>query len=106
MNASSKLRVVTDYDKLPESILEQIKLTYPRGYSDYLISFLNKEGKSINGLRFETDEKIYLIRMTETQAENIISDDDDYDDDGNLLDEVKEEYEEKYPDVDFENNLD
>lgn len=93
-----KLRVVTDYEKLKEEVKEQIKLEYPHGYSQHLIFFKNREGKNIKGLRFETDEKIILIRMTEIQAEKIIEDDDDYDDDGVLIEDVKEDYVDKYSD--------
>lgn len=101
MSTTSKPRVVTDYEKLSDTIKEQIKLAYPEGYVGHLITFQNREGQSIKGLRFETDEKIYLIRMTIVQAEAIIEDDEDYDEQGNLIDEVKEEYEEKYSDVDY-----
>lgn len=96
METSQKPRVVTDYEKLSDSIIEQIKLEYPYGFSDDLITFPDKEGKMIRGLRFESDEKIYLIRMTTSQAEDIISEDDDFDDDGILLIEIREEYEEKH----------
>ena len=100
MNPTDKLRVVTDYEKLPENLIEQIKLEYPWGFSKHLITFKNKEGKMIKGLRFETDERIYLLRMTVAEAENIIEEDDDYDEDGNLIDEVKEAYEDKHSDED------
>jgi hypothetical protein len=102
MNPNDKPRVVRDFEQLPENIQEQVKLTYPYGYADELISFSNKEGKRISGLRFETDEKIYLIRMTEEQAEILVDEDEDFDDEGNLLKDVKDEYEEKYSDNDFD----
>ena len=92
----NKPRVVKDYDKLDESILEQIKLNYPRGFEKNLIRFKNAVGKFVSALPFETEEKYYLVRMTPAEAQEIIYEDDDYDEDGNLLDDVKEEYEEKY----------
>jgi hypothetical protein len=100
MEASQKPRVVTDYEKLNDSLVEQIKLYYPYGFSEDLISFPDKEGKMIKGLRFESDEKIYLIRMTVSEAEEIIEEDDDYDDEGNLLDDIREEYEDKHGEED------
>ena len=100
MEDKNKLRVITDYEKLTEAIQEQIKLEYPYGFDQHLISFMNREGKKIKGLRFETEEKIYLIRMTIVEAQIIIEEDDDFDDDGNLIDEVKEEYEDKYINLD------
>ncbi|MFT4735893.1 MAG: hypothetical protein ACI9DJ_002062 [Algoriphagus sp.] len=98
---TSKPRVVKDYDKLEPEIREQIKLTYPFGFADYLIRFTNQQKKYISALPFETDEKYYLIRMTSERAEEIIEDDEDYDDDGNLKDDVREEYEEKFDDLDY-----
>lgn len=100
MENQQKPRVITDYEKLDNALIEQIKLEYPYGYSQNLISFTNREGNQIKGLRFETDEKIYLIRMSFGQAEKIISDDDDYDIDGNLIESIKDEYEDKHGDSD------
>lgn len=96
----NKIRVTQVYDKLSEEIKEQIKLAYPYGFSHKLIVYKNRENKLVKGLRFETDEKIYLIRMTIVEAEKIIEFDDDFDDDGNLKNEIKEGYEEKYTDPD------
>jgi hypothetical protein len=41
----SKPRVVKDYEKLETVIQEQIKLTYPYGFSEYLVSYVDREGK-------------------------------------------------------------
>lgn len=96
MNASAKIRVIKDYDALDEAVQEQVKLAYPRGFSKHLIEFVNREGKRVKALRFETDEKIYLVRMTIAEAKEIIEQDDDFDDDGLLRDDVRSEYEDKY----------
>ncbi len=100
MSELQKPRLITDYEKLSEAIVEQIKLEYPFGFSQNLISFTNAQGKSVKGLRFETDEKIYLIRMTEAEAVTIVDEDDDFDDEGNLKEEIKDEYEDKYSEFD------
>ncbi len=97
----SKPRIIKDYDKLDPAIQEQIKLVYPAGFSDSLIYYFDKDGKKVSALPFETDDKYYLIRMTLSEAERIIEDDDDYDDDGFLKDHVREEYEDKYPEAEF-----
>ncbi len=99
--SQNKPRVIKDYDKLDASIQEQIKLVYPAGFSDHLIYYFDKDGKNVSALPFETEDKYYLIRMTLSEAERIIEDDDDYDDDGFLKDHVREEYEDKYPDMEF-----
>jgi hypothetical protein len=96
----SKPRVIKSYEKLDDVILEQIKLFYPEGFSKNLIRFTDVNGRLTSALPFETEEKHYLIRMTKTEALEIIDDDDDYDDDGNLLDDVRDEYADKYEDDD------
>jgi len=98
---NTKPRVVKDYEKLDDHIQEQIKLTYPYGFSENLVSYIDKEGKKRTALPFETEDKYFLVRMTEDEAVAIIDDDDDFDSDGMLKDEIKEEYEDKYTDLDL-----
>ena len=97
---SSKPRVVKDYDKLDESVLEQIKLAYPHGFKLNLIDFKNARGDTVSALPFETDDRYYLVRMTVKQATRIIAEDDDYDEDGRLKAKVRRSYEAKYDDDD------
>jgi hypothetical protein len=94
-----KPKIVKDYEKLDQAIQEQIKLNYPNGFKNSLIQFYNKDGKLVSALPFETDEKYYLVRMTVSEAQQIIEDDDDYDDDGILKENVREEYEDKYEEM-------
>jgi hypothetical protein len=96
-----KPRVIKDFEKLEEHLQEQIKLVYPYGFHESLIHFYNKEGKKVTALPFETDEKYYMIRMTVAEAKAIIEDDSDFDDDGNLKEEIKDDYENKYSDVEY-----
>lgn len=98
--SNGKPRVVKDYEKLSEDIQQQIKLAYPEGFSHHLISFTNKEGAKVSALPFETDETYYLVRMTKQEATALIEDDDDYDDDGYLREEIRLDYEEKHMDID------
>lgn len=105
----SKPRVIKDYEKLPDDIIEQIKLAYPAGFVDHLITITNMDGKLIKALPFEAEDKHYLIRMTVSEAESLIEDDDDYDDEGNLKPKVKRVFEEKYDEdddsLDFEEEI-
>ncbi|CAH1000169.1 hypothetical protein LEM8419_01316 [Neolewinella maritima] len=94
----SKPRVIKNYDKLDDELLEQIKLNYPNGFDRNLIRFTDVNGRMASALPFETEEKYYLIRMTKTEALLIIEEDDDYDDDGVLTDEAREGYEDKFDD--------
>ena len=101
----SKPRVIKNYENLTEEVQEQIKLVYPRGFTKHLLTFKNKEGQIQKGLPFETEDFYFLIRMNEEKAEAIIAEDDDYNDNGVLKSKVKEEYEDKYEDEDFLNEL-
>jgi len=98
---SNKPRVVKDYEKLDPEIQEQIKLTYPYGFAKHLIQYKNADGKFVSALPLETDDRYYLVRMTLIEAKQIVEDDDDYDESGELKESVKEEYEEKYGDLDY-----
>lgn len=99
--STDKLRVITDFEKLSTELQEQVKLVYPEGYSQHLITFQNQNNQTVSALRFETDEKIYLIRMSVKVAKALISDDPDFDDDGILTDRTKSEYENKHSEVDY-----
>ncbi|MDX1685392.1 MAG: hypothetical protein R3275_09155, partial [Saprospiraceae bacterium] len=44
------------------------------------------------------EDHYYMVRMSVTEAKQIIEKDDDYDDDGILRDDIQSEYEEKYDD--------
>lgn len=92
---NTKPRVVKDYEKLSEEVLAQIKLEYPLGFEKQLITFKNKDGKFVSALPFETEDRYYLIRMTANQAQEIVEEDDDYDDEGNLTEDAKERLEEE-----------
>lgn len=96
----SKPRVIKDYEKLTEEMLEQIKLVYPHGFRRHLVEFVGIDGIKKKGLPFETEEKYYLIRMTEEKAITVIANDDDYDVSGSLKVNVRERLEDKYDDED------
>jgi hypothetical protein len=102
----NKPRILKDYEKLPEDIKEQIKLAYPEGYTQNLVTYTDREGKLVSALPFEAEECYYLVKMTKTEAMQIVEDDGDFDDDGILKDEVKETYEEKYSEFDDDDDID
>ncbi|MRT93944.1 hypothetical protein [Ancylomarina sp. 16SWW S1-10-2] len=101
MTQNSKPKVIQSYEKLSQETREQLKLYYPDGYVDYLIEFPNSKGEIVSALPFETDEKVYMVRMSIRKAQALIDDDSDYDEDGMLLQSKREKYEDKYSDADY-----
>lgn len=98
--APDKPKIIKDYNKLDKKLQEQIKLIYSDGFADHLIHFFDKNGIKVTALPFETEDRYYMLRMTENEAIQIVDEDDDYDDDGFLKNEVKQDYEDKYSDLD------
>lgn len=86
--ALAKKRVVKDYDALSEDITRLVKQKYPSGYADHLVTYNDKDGKKVSALPFETDDTYYLIRMTILEAKRIVKDDEDFDDDGQLKEDL------------------
>ncbi|MFA8437072.1 MAG: hypothetical protein ACEPOZ_21405 [Marinifilaceae bacterium] len=104
MKTINKPRLIQDYEKLSKEIQEQIKLYYPEGYEEYLIEFKNTKGEQVSALPFETEDKVYMVRMSVRKAQQLVEDDSDFDDEGNLLDSRKEKYEERYSNLDYLTN--
>ena len=98
---ANKLRVIQDFEKVSTEIQEQIKLVYPEGFSQHLVTFQNKNNETVFALPFETDDKIYMIRMSFNKAEQLIEEDTDYDDDNILKDDIREKYEDEHADVEY-----
>jgi DNA-directed RNA polymerase subunit delta len=86
----AKKRVVKDYHALPEDIIRLVKNKYPSGYAESLVSYNDKEGKKVSALPFETDDTYYLIRMTVLEAKRIVKEDEDFDDDGHLKEDLSD----------------
>ncbi|HMX39027.1 MAG TPA: hypothetical protein PK971_12880 [Saprospiraceae bacterium] len=80
----AKKRVVKDYDALTEDIIRLVKIKYPSGYADHLVSYTDKTGKKVSALPFETEDTYYLIRMTVLEAKRLVKEDEDYDEEGQL----------------------
>mgnify|MGYP006988854308 CR=1 FL=1 len=81
MSNTNKPRIIKDFDKLSDDMQEQVKAMYPDGFSAYLISFTNREGQLCSGIPFETEDRMYLLRINNEDTGNV--DDDDFFDDKN-----------------------
>ena len=106
MDRITKPRVVKDYDKLPVDTQTQIKIQYPFGFADHLVTYTNAKGEIVSALPFEAEEFYYLVRMTREEAYEIIENDDDYDDDGTLREDFVMEGIEGDEDVDEMEDVD
>lgn len=80
----SKKRIVKDFEALPDELIARIKMEYPYGFAQHLLSYTNKDGNKVSALPFETEDVYYLIRMTVQEAHQIIEEDEDYDEGGTL----------------------
>jgi hypothetical protein len=98
---SSKPKIIKDYNKLSDELKNQIKLVYPQGYSQHLIDFVNNTGYRISALPFETDDKMYLIKMSTKKAIQIVENDPDFDNHSRLLDNVMQKYIKEYGDLEY-----
>ena len=104
----TKPRVVKDFDKLDQAIQQKVKLAFPYGFTEDLTHYQDKEGNRVSALPFETEDRYYLIRMTVSQALKIVEEDTDYDEDGELKEEIKSDYSEKFAaaEMDDDSNYD
>lgn len=98
----AKKRIVLDYEKLDVETINGIKIKYPNGYKDHLVTFTNAQGRYVSALPFEAEEIYYLVRMTEMEAMQIIREDDDFGRDGKLLDSFTGEIEIEPEEIELE----
>ena len=83
-------RVIVDYKKLNEDILDLLVDKFPRGYSDSdIISFRNLKNELIEAVEVRDEETIYLVKVgvhlgnaMENHEDLLDDDDDDNNDDG------------------------
>ncbi len=100
MAATNKPKVIKDYDKLPKEVKDLIKATYPQGFVEHLIQYPNKDGMLVSALPFETEDKIYLVRISTEEVKIVY---DDFDDDVMKDDDIDVE---KIDDIVGETNSD
>ncbi len=99
-----KKHVVKDFEKLDPIMQKQVKLLNPDGFHNNLITYKDKQGRKVSALPFETNDIYYLLRMTLSEAKTIMIEDDDYDDTGELKEEIKVEYAEKFGEIKYTDN--
>ncbi len=70
-----KLKVVMDYSKLTPELLELFSETYPHGIVGKTIRFPNSKGEIVTAVRLETEERIYLVKLS-AKAKEILTEGD------------------------------
>ena len=97
----TKPKVIKDFDKIDAELLEKVRIFYNNSFADHLITFFNSDGKKITALPFETEDKQYLLRMTDNEVVRVVEEDEDIEDDSFLKNEMKNNIDD--PDMDYLN---
>lgn len=61
---NSKLNIMTDYETFDIELKTELKLAHPAGFSNAIIEFTNNKKKKVSAIRWETPDKIYLLRLS------------------------------------------
>ncbi len=61
---NSKLNIMTDYETFDIELKTELKLAHPGGFSNAIIEFTNNKKKKVSAIRWETPDKIYLLRLS------------------------------------------
>ena len=73
-------RVIVDYSKLTNEILNLLVDKFPDGYDDSnIIRFKNHKDETIEAVEVRTDDTIYLVKISTKLSDRMVSFDDDDD---------------------------
>ena len=86
-------RVIVDFKKLTQEILDLLMEKYPDGYkAKDIIVFRNAQNEIIEAVEVKTEDTLYLVKVSQRLAdtmENYDEDDDNWDDEAETTDEVE-----------------
>ncbi len=97
---SNLRRVIVDYAKLNDDILNLLVAKYPDGYeSHHIISFKNAQGEMVDCVEVTTEDTLYLVKVSKRLVVAMEDfDQDEYDDDDNLDLDIEDEDQEERED--------
>jgi DNA-directed RNA polymerase subunit delta len=73
-------RIIVDYAKLTQEILDLLVEKFPDGYEDIdIIRFKNIQNELIEAVEVKTNDAIYLVKISKKLQERIVNYDDDFD---------------------------
>ncbi len=76
----TKPKVIKWFEKIEDPLKKEIKKKYPDGFADHLITYTDHEGRIFSALPYETEDRIYLLKMPLVAPTNNSDDSDDSDD--------------------------
>jgi hypothetical protein len=96
-------RVIVDYAKLTNEILNLLVDKFPDGYDDSnIISFRNAKNELIEAVEVQTEDTTYLVKVSTKLADRI----ENYDEDDEIIDDVVEPIKGLYIDDEDDENDD
>lgn len=102
-------RVIVDFKKLTDEILNMLVEKYPDGYNDSdIITFRNASGELIEAVEVRTEDTDYLVKVSIKLAEsmeNFMDDDDNESEDETVEINVPEEKEIDFSEVSDDDEL-
>jgi len=69
MSKPEKKRMAIDYKNLTPEMLAMLDEQYPTGFTGHYIRFPNTKGEIISAVRLETDDTIYLVKISAQQRQ-------------------------------------
>ena len=89
-------RVIVDYSKLTNEVLDLLVVKYPDGYDyDDIVTFQNAKGETVKAVEVKTEDTIYLVKISvnlEQRMEEYSEDNDDEDIDDDIEDIAIDDY--------------
>lgn len=65
----NKRKVIIDFKQLEPKYVDQLNETYPTGFLGHTIRFPNAKGEIITAVRLETEECIFLVKLSAQQKQ-------------------------------------
>ncbi|MFY7811619.1 MAG: DNA primase [Flavobacterium sp.] len=73
-------RIIVDYAKLTQEILDLLVEKYPDGYEEIdIVRFKNIQNELIEAVEVRTEDTIYLVKISKKLQDRMINYDDDFD---------------------------
>lgn len=82
---SNLKKIIVDYKKLNNNILDLLVTKYPDGYEDeHIIKFKNAKNEIVECVEVETEDTLYLVKVSKRLVSAMEDYDDDYEKDQDL----------------------